>query len=90
MAEQGLRRTGGTELNLESMGVNLPYSMQAEQSVLGAALLQADIIPELVDNLCGSHSAYDDCCTWCNDDYRAGWRAQRGSSAGRLYGNYSG
>ena len=51
MAEQGLRRTGGTELNLESMGVNLPYSMQAEQSVLGAALLQADIIPELVEIL---------------------------------------
>ncbi len=51
MAKQGLRRTGGTELNLESMGVNLPYSMQAEQSVLGAALLQADIIPELVELL---------------------------------------
>ncbi len=51
MAEQGLRRTGGTELSLESMGVNLPYSMQAEQSVLGAALLQADIIPELVELL---------------------------------------
>ena len=51
MTEQGLRRTGGTELNLESMGVNLPYSMQAEQSVLGAALLQADIIPELVELL---------------------------------------
>ena len=51
MAEQGLRRTGGTELNLESMGVNLPYSMQAEQSVLGAALLQAYIIPELVELL---------------------------------------
>ena len=51
MAEQGLRRTDGTELNLESMGVNLPYSMQAEQSVLGAALLQADIIPELVELL---------------------------------------
>ena len=33
------------------MGVNLPYSMQAEQSVLGAALLQADIIPELVELL---------------------------------------
>ena len=51
MAEQGLRRTGGTELSLESMGVNLPYNMQAEQSVLGAALLQADIIPELVELL---------------------------------------
>ena len=51
MAEQGLRRTSGTELNLESMGVNLPYNMQAEQSVLGAALLQADIIPELVELL---------------------------------------
>jgi len=27
------------ELNLESVGINLPYNMQAEQSVLGAALL---------------------------------------------------
>ena len=27
------------ELNLESVGINLPYNMQAEQSVLGAVLL---------------------------------------------------
>ena len=51
MADMGYRRSSGTELNLESMGVNLPDSMQAEQSVLGAALLQADIIPELVETL---------------------------------------
>ena len=29
------------ELNLESVGINLPYNMQAEQSVLGAVLLPA-------------------------------------------------
>ena len=28
------------ELNLESVGINLPYNMQAEQSVLGAVLLK--------------------------------------------------
>ena len=33
------------------MGVSLPYNMQAEQSVLGAALLQPDVIPELVETL---------------------------------------
>ena len=38
-------------LDLESMGINLPYNMQAEQSVLGAALLQSDVIPELVELL---------------------------------------
>ncbi len=30
------------ELNLESVGINLPYNMQAEQSVLGAVLLKPD------------------------------------------------
>ena len=39
----------GNELNLESMGVNLPYSMQAEQSVLGAVLLQADTLTDLIE-----------------------------------------
>ena len=29
------------KLSLESLGVNLPYSMEAEQAVLGAALLDA-------------------------------------------------
>ena len=38
MPEQ--RRKGGysNQLNLESMGIQPPYSMQAEQSVLGAVL----------------------------------------------------
>ena len=39
------------ELNLESMGIALPYSMQAEQSVLGAVLLQAEILPDLIEIL---------------------------------------
>ncbi|MEG0179607.1 MAG: replicative DNA helicase [Oscillospiraceae bacterium] len=38
-------------LSLETMGVNLPYSMQAEQAVLGAAILDADIIPKMVETL---------------------------------------
>ncbi|MEG1104083.1 MAG: DnaB-like helicase N-terminal domain-containing protein, partial [Oscillospiraceae bacterium] len=38
-------------LSLESMGVNLPYSMQAEQAVLGAAILDADTIPKMVELL---------------------------------------
>lgn len=31
-------------LSLESMGIDLPYNMQAEQSVLGAAMLQPDVV----------------------------------------------
>ena len=31
-------RRYSNELNLESVGINLPYNMQAEQSVLGAVL----------------------------------------------------
>ena len=38
-------------LSLETMGVNLPYSMQAEQAVLGAAILDADTIPKMVELL---------------------------------------
>ena len=30
------------ELNLESVGINQPFNMQAEQSVLGAVLLKPD------------------------------------------------
>lgn len=37
-------------LDLESMGVNLPYNMQAEQSVLGAALLDGEVVSELVED----------------------------------------
>ena len=32
------------KLSLESLGVNLPYSMEAEQAVLGAALLDAIVL----------------------------------------------
>ena len=39
--------SGGLNLSLESLGVNLPYSMEAEQAVLGAAILDADIIPKM-------------------------------------------
>ena len=37
------------ELNLESVGINLPYNMQAEQSVLGAVLLKPETLirPEM-------------------------------------------
>ena len=37
------------ELNLESVGINLPYNMQAEQSVLGAVLLKPDTLTDLVE-----------------------------------------
>lgn len=41
----------GVNLSLETMGVNLPYSMEAEQAVLGAALLDGNIVPMMVENL---------------------------------------
>ena len=37
------------ELNLESVGITLPYNMQAEQSVLGAVLLKPDTLTDLVE-----------------------------------------
>ena len=37
------------ELNLESVGINLPYNMQAEQSVLGAVLLKPGDAHRLVE-----------------------------------------
>ena len=37
------------ELNLESVGINLPYNMQAEQSVLGAVLLKPETLTDLVE-----------------------------------------
>ena len=39
------------ELNLESVGINLPYNMQAEQSVLGAVLLKPETLTDLVEIL---------------------------------------
>lgn len=41
----------GVNLSLESMGVNLPYSMEAEQAVLGAALLDSNTVPMMVETL---------------------------------------
>ena len=37
------------ELNLESVGINQPFNMQAEQSVLGAVLLKPDTLTDLVE-----------------------------------------
>ena len=37
------------ELNLESVCINLPYNMQAEQSVLGAVLLKPETLTDLVE-----------------------------------------
>mgnify|MGYP000775043823 CR=1 FL=1 len=42
-------RRYSNELNLESVGINLPYNMQAEQSVLGAVLLKPDTLTDLVE-----------------------------------------
>ena len=39
------------ELNLESVGISLPYNLQAEQSVLGAVLLKPDTLTDLVEIL---------------------------------------
>ena len=39
-------------IDLESLGVAKPYSMEAEQSVLGAALLESEtVLPELLETL---------------------------------------
>lgn len=42
---------GAGALSLEAMGLTVPYNMQAEQSVLGAALLKGECIPDLVELL---------------------------------------
>ena len=49
------QRHYSNELNLESVGINLPYNMQAEQSVLGAVLLK----PETLTDSGGDHPAGD-------------------------------
>lgn len=41
----------GMNLSLEALGVNLPYSMEAEQAVLGAAILDVENIPKMVETL---------------------------------------
>ena len=38
-------------LNLESMGLSLPYNLRAEQSVLGAVLLEPGVLADLVELL---------------------------------------
>ena len=42
---------GEMNLSLEALGVNLPYSMEAEQAVLGAALIDPDLLPKMVETL---------------------------------------
>ena len=42
-------------LTFENMGIQLPYNMEAEQAVLGAALLQGECIPALVEKLRPEH-----------------------------------
>ena len=37
--------------SLENIGINLPYNIEAEQAVIGAALLKADCLPQLVEKL---------------------------------------
>ena len=48
------QRHYSNELNLESVGINLPYNMQAEQSVLGAALMDAATTDACLDILDGA------------------------------------
>lgn len=43
--------SNGVNLSLETLGVNLPYSMEAEQAVLGAAIMDATVIPQMVQSL---------------------------------------
>ena len=43
------------EKYLENDGLNLPYSMEAEQSVLGSILLQPDCINQVMDLLSSNH-----------------------------------
>lgn len=36
------------EISLDAMGVNLPYSMEAEQAVLGAIITDSSVLPEVM------------------------------------------
>lgn len=42
---------GGRELNLNTLGMQMPYSMQAEQSVLGAALMDETALNQAIQEL---------------------------------------
>ena len=39
------------ELSLSSLGIQMPYSMQAEQSVLGAALMDETVLNRLITDM---------------------------------------
>lgn len=42
-------------LSLETMGINLPYNMQAEQAVIGAVIINNDTVSEIVETLRPEH-----------------------------------
>ena len=39
------------EVSLASLGIQMPYSMQAEQSVLGAALVDETVLNRLISRI---------------------------------------
>ena len=39
------------EVSLASLGIQMPYSMQAEQSVLGAALVDETVLNRLINRI---------------------------------------
>ena len=39
------------ELSLSSLGIQMPYNMQAEQSVLGAALMDETVLNRLITDM---------------------------------------
>ena len=39
------------EVSLASLGIQMPYSMQAEQSVLGAALVDETVLNRLITDM---------------------------------------
>ena len=41
----------GNDLSLSGLGIQMPYNMQAEQSVLGAALMDENILTQLITEL---------------------------------------
>ncbi|MBQ8610873.1 MAG: replicative DNA helicase [Oscillospiraceae bacterium] len=43
--------TERTSLTVEGLGLSLPYSIEAEQAVLGAAILNHDLVPQMVSRL---------------------------------------
>ena len=39
------------EVSLSSLGIQMPYNMQAEQSILGAALMDETILNQLITEM---------------------------------------